>query len=74
MCTGINISREYTYPGDHDTATMFDVCERLLPHRADVVHTMLDGIAFLTLISPTVSTYFTGNQFAAFYRNAIILS
>ena len=51
MCTGINISREYTYPGDHDTATMFDVCERLLPHRANVVHTILDGIAFLALIS-----------------------
>ena len=51
---------------------MFDVCERLLPHRADVAHTILDRIAFLALISPT--TYFTGNQFAAFYRNAIILS
>ena len=52
MCTGINISRQYTYPGDHDTATMFDVCERLLPHRANVVYdTILDRITFLALIS-----------------------
>ena len=51
MSTGINISREYTYPGDHDTATMFDVCERLLPHRANVVYTILDRTTFLALIS-----------------------
>ena len=45
----IHISREYTY--HHDTATMFDVCERLLPHRANVVYTLLDRITFLALIS-----------------------
>ena len=66
--TAIHISRRPWHR--HDVRCVWTTSAS--PGQCCSYHTGWDSFSCLNL--STVSTYFTGNQFAAFYRNAIILS